>query len=123
MTDPVCACSFTLDTHDPDAMTRFYTERLGFVHVSTEQSGLMYERQRVRHPSGDLELVFRSCLPRPHVGSAPGTLMEITMRVADPDRAIEGWPVEERHPEEGPAERIVLRDPSNYTLVLRRDGV
>ncbi|MEM1422864.1 MAG: VOC family protein [Planctomycetota bacterium] len=122
MPDTTPPCTLTLDTHDLAAMTAFYTQRLGFEHVETVGAGVMFERNRLRHPLTGVEVVFRNCLPRPHIGSTIGSLMRIDLPVADPDAASAGLDIDERAPEEGPADRIVVRDPSNYTLALVRAG-
>ena len=122
MPDTTPPCTLTLDTHDPHTMTAFYRERLGFEHVETLGAGVMFESNRVRHPQTGIEIVFRCCLPRPHIGSTIGSLLRIDLPVAAPESASAGLDIAERHPEEGPAERIVVRDPSNYTLTLVRSG-
>lgn len=120
MTDQPAAFSITIDANDLDAMERFYTERLGFTLTHADPKGTMYERRTLRHAEADAQLVVRNCLPRPNVGTAPGSLLEITLRVPDPEAAAEGLRVDRREPEEGPADRVVVRDPSNYHVVLER---
>ena len=120
MTTGAIACRITLDTHDPSAMATFYRDRFGFVHSATLDEGVMYERWCMTHPDMALELVFRSCLPRPHVGSTPGSITEIALRVEDPESVSGGLHIESREPEEGPARRLVVRDPSNYTVAIER---
>ena len=116
------ACRLTLDTNDLDAMMSFYTERLGFELVEATTPGFMFQKSLVRQAHTGVEVLFRDCLPRPHVGSMIGSLLELELVVGDLDKAIDGLTLDERHPETGEAERVKLRDPSNYTLTLVRTG-
>ncbi len=120
MPDALPPFTITLDTHDPALLASFYCDRLGFEHVETISPGVMFERHRLLHREMGVGLELRSCLPRPHVGSTPGSLFELTFRVDDPEKAAEGLHIESRVPEEGPADALVVRDPGNYLVLLER---
>lgn len=113
--------SITLDTHAQEAMASFYTERLGFERGHADAPDTMYARTELINRTMNVRIVLRNCLPRPPIGTAPGTLFEITLRVADPEAVADGWRIESRSPEEGPAQTLKLRDPGNYQVVLERE--
>lgn len=122
MPSPHAPFSITLDTHDPEGMALFYTERFGFEHTDTNGAPAIYVRTTLVNRELGVQLVLRDCLPRPPIGSVPGSLFEITLLVDDPEVASEGLEIKERSPAEGRADTIEVRDPGNYKLILKRAG-
>ena len=89
---PPCPVAVALDVSDIAASAAFYARTLGFETVAAERSGLIFEFRHLRSRRfPEVEISLRAAFGKRPIGSCPGTLLHITLRVrnlADAARAL-----------------------------------
>lgn len=116
----------SLDVSDIDASCAFYDALLGFRTVSSERAGLIYERRHLRSAQlPSLELQLRAAFGKRPIGSTPGSMLAITLRVTDVRVALGSLaahrPIRWVGPApaaEGPLAHATIADPDGYVLEL-----
>jgi catechol 2,3-dioxygenase-like lactoylglutathione lyase family enzyme len=117
--------ALALDVNDLARSVRFYAA-LGFEPLRTERAGLIYELRvlRSREVPG-LELRLRAAFGKRSIGSSPGSMLAVTLRVVNVRAMVDRLGAEVRWvgPAPAPAEALQtarLADPDGYVIELEQ---
>lgn len=119
---PAPPIAISLDVSDLEASCRFYQELLGYTVIATERAGLIYEQRTLRSPRVPaLELRLRAAFGKRPIGSTPGSLLRLSVRVADIRAALGGLSSPVRWVGPAPAgdgvlAAALLADPDGYVI-------
>lgn len=112
----------SLDVTDLARSCEYYAELLGFQVVATERPGLIYELRRLRSARfPKIELRLRAAFGRRPVGSTPGGMLALTLKVPNVAEALQSLGGKARwvgSPPGPDATVLRLADPDGYVIEL-----
>lgn len=115
----------SLDVQNLDESCAYWARLLGFRVVEIDRAGTLTESRDLECPEfPGVRMQFKSCWPRPVVGTALGSLRGLGFAVRDLPALVrefgEGLVWIQPPPADGSAyTRVIARDPNGYALELR----